>query len=97
MSAADLLSDHVREEIDHWKARGLDYSRLFHKPEEAAEFDIHRTIDQNHPINEILDRKFIVDAAPALDAGTPVSSGYKVTNHFPYTGELDKVIFRLTD
>ena len=32
-----------------------------------------------------------------VDAGTPVSNKYKVTNHFPFTGELDKVIVRLTD
>lgn len=32
-----------------------------------------------------------------IDAGTPVSNRYKVKNHFPYTGELDKVVFRLTE
>ena len=32
-----------------------------------------------------------------IDAGTPVSDKYTLTNHFPYTGELDKVVVRLTD
>ncbi len=32
-----------------------------------------------------------------IDAGTPVSDKYNVTNHFPYTGELDRVVVRLTD
>jgi len=32
-----------------------------------------------------------------VDAGTPVSNKYRVKNHYPYTGELDRVIFRLTD
>ena len=32
-----------------------------------------------------------------VDAGTPVSNKYRVTNHYPYTGELDKVVVRLTD
>jgi arylsulfatase len=32
-----------------------------------------------------------------IDAGTPVSDKYAVKNHFPYTGELDKVVFRLTE
>ena len=31
------------------------------------------------------------------DNGTPVSDKYSVKNHFPYTGELDKVIVRLTE
>lgn len=32
-----------------------------------------------------------------VDAGTPVSNKYKVKNHFPYSGKLDKVTVRLTD
>ncbi len=32
-----------------------------------------------------------------IDAGTPVSNKYSVKNHFPYTGELDKVVFTLTE
>jgi arylsulfatase A-like enzyme len=32
-----------------------------------------------------------------IDAGTPVSTGYSVTNHFEYTGKLDKVVVKLTD
>jgi arylsulfatase len=31
-----------------------------------------------------------------IDAETPVSNKYSVKNHFPYTGELDKVVVRLT-
>ena len=31
-----------------------------------------------------------------IDAGTPVSNKYSVTNHYPFTGRLDKVIVRLT-
>jgi arylsulfatase len=32
-----------------------------------------------------------------IDAGTPVSSNYRVTNHYPFTGELDKVVVKLID
>jgi arylsulfatase len=32
-----------------------------------------------------------------IDAGTPVSNKYRVTNHYPFTGELDKVVVKLTD
>jgi arylsulfatase len=31
-----------------------------------------------------------------IDAGTPVSNKYRVTNHYPFTGELDKIIVMLT-
>ncbi len=32
-----------------------------------------------------------------IDSGTPVSDKYRVKNHYPYTGKLDKVVIRLTD
>lgn len=32
-----------------------------------------------------------------IDAGTPVSNKYRHTNHYPYTGELDKVVVKLID
>ena len=32
-----------------------------------------------------------------IDAGTPVSNKYRITNHYPYTGELDKVEVTLTE
>ncbi len=32
-----------------------------------------------------------------IDNGTPVSNKYRVKNHYAYTGELDKVVVRLTD
>lgn len=32
-----------------------------------------------------------------IDAGTPMSNRYTMTNHFPHAGELDKVLVRLTE
>ena len=32
-----------------------------------------------------------------MDAGTPVSNKYRIENHYPYTGALDRVTVRLTD
>ena len=32
-----------------------------------------------------------------IDKGTPVSKGYRIKNHYPYTGKIDKVIVRLID
>ena len=66
--------------VDHWKAWGLDFGRLFFKPEEAACVDIHRTVNQNHPIKEILDRKFMEAARPALENGKPVQAEFPIYN-----------------
>ena len=32
-----------------------------------------------------------------IDAGTPVSNKYRMKNHYPYTGKLDKVTVRITE
>ncbi len=60
------------EAVAHWKAKGLDFSRLFHKPEAADGVAIWNSESQNHPIDKILDRKLIEQAMPALEYRTPV-------------------------
>jgi len=74
----DMLD--TRAAIDHWKAQGLDFSKLFYKPAEAAHVDVHHTIKQNHPIHDILDRKFIEAAKPALEDGTPIQAEFAIRN-----------------
>ena len=57
--------------IAHWKAKGLDFSRLFHKPDVPADVGLRRTETQDHHLDAVLDRTLIKKAAPALDNGTP--------------------------
>ena len=66
--------------IEHWKANGLDFSKLFFRPIEADRVDIHHTTEQNHPIKDILDRKFIEAAARALEDGTAVQAEFPIGN-----------------
>src|SRR5690348_15676832 len=61
---SDLLAK--QEAIGHWKARGLDFTRIFHKPEAPREATYHNK-GQDHPIHDILDRKLIELAKPALE------------------------------
>ncbi|MBQ9351195.1 glutamate synthase-related protein, partial [Phyllobacterium sp.] len=68
-----------RELIDHWKAKGLDFTRIFHKPE-AAEEKTRWTERQNHPITDILDRKLIEQAMPALENKIPVKIEMPIKN-----------------
>ncbi|MCK0198400.1 glutamate synthase large subunit [Ancylobacter sp. 6x-1] len=56
-----------QEAIDHWKANGLDFSRIFAKPQVGPEVAIYHTERQNHPIAHVLDRKLIEAAMPALE------------------------------
>ncbi|RIY02555.1 glutamate synthase large subunit [Aureimonas flava] len=56
-----------REMIDHWKAQGLDFSRMFFKPEAPVE-ETFWTQRQEHPIADVLDRRLIAEAEAALTA-----------------------------
>ncbi len=74
---SDLLEREAM--IDHWKAKGLDFTGVFYRPE--AEGDAIRwTETQNHPIADILDRKLIGEAAPALEAKQKVSIETEIRN-----------------
>ena len=61
-----------RQVIEHWKAKGLDFSRLFFKPHAPAGVHIHNCEVQDHKIHTILDRRLIAEAQSALDGGAPV-------------------------
>jgi glutamate synthase (NADPH/NADH) large chain len=58
--------------VQHWKARGLDFSRLFAKPDVQGGKAIAKVSAQDHGIDHILDRTLIAQAGPALESGTPV-------------------------
>src|SRR6267154_2808559 len=61
-----------RAMVEHWKAKGLDFSRLFTKPEAPAGVRIYRCETQDHKIHNILDRRLIAESQAALDRGAPV-------------------------
>jgi len=61
-----------REVIEHWKAKGLDFSRLFFKPRAEAGVNIHHCEPQDHKIHDILDRRLIKKAERALERGERV-------------------------
>lgn len=66
--------------IEHWKARGLDFSRIFAKPEFAGPVTVRKTTAQDHGIDHILDRRLIESAMPALENGTPVEIVSRIRN-----------------
>ncbi|GGA64278.1 glutamate synthase [Nitratireductor aestuarii] len=74
---SDLLEK--RTLIEHWKARGLDFERVFYKPE-AQPNEIRWTERQEHPIVDVLDRKLIAAAQPALENKEPVTIDIDIHN-----------------
>ena len=74
--------------IDHWKAKGLDFARLFHKPQAAEGEAVHNTETQNHNLGAVLDRDLIEAAAGALETRTPVVLERRIANTDRTTGAM---------
>ncbi|MGB0954403.1 MAG: glutamate synthase-related protein, partial [Panacagrimonas sp.] len=73
---SDLLDQ--SKAISHWKARGLDFSRIFHMPE--TQEPRYRVLTQDHGLDRALDNKLISMAMPALEKGERVSFISPITN-----------------
>jgi len=70
----------MRKAIDHWKARGLDYSRLLTKPASAADETVYCNETQNHGLDKAADNLLIEQARPALEKGDKVSIDFAIQN-----------------
>jgi glutamate synthase domain-containing protein 3 len=67
---ADLLD--TRKGVEHWKAKGLDFSRIFHLPAARADLPRFHVESQDHGLAKALDVKLIAKAKPALENGEKV-------------------------
>jgi glutamate synthase (NADPH/NADH) large chain len=75
---ADLLD--MQKGISHWKAQGLDYSRIFYRPQVAANVPVRHCETQNHGLEKALDNQLIALAQSALDQGEKVRIELPVRN-----------------
>ena len=75
---SDLLDS--RKAISHWKAKGLDFTKLFHKPVAGPGVAIRHAESQDHGLEQVLDRTLIAKAAPALESKTPVKIDLAINN-----------------
>ncbi|MEL6947088.1 MAG: glutamate synthase-related protein, partial [Pseudomonadota bacterium] len=66
--------------IEHWKARGLDFGKLFHDPAMGPDVPIYHCEGQIHHIDDILDRQLIELAKPALNARQAVQIDLPISN-----------------
>ncbi len=70
----------MRRAIDHWKARGLDYSKLFTQPEMPPEVARYHCEAQDHGLDKALDHELIQRAKTALERGERVELAIPVKN-----------------
>ena len=63
---ADLLE--TKKGVAHWKAKGLDFSRIFHMPAMPPEVARYHCETQDHGLSEALDHQLIAQSRPALQS-----------------------------
>jgi glutamate synthase domain-containing protein 2/glutamate synthase domain-containing protein 1/glutamate synthase domain-containing protein 3 len=67
---ADLLD--TRRGVAHWKARGLDFSKIFYQPKNTFELPVYHTDTQDHGLDRALDVVLIEKSKAAIERGERV-------------------------
>jgi glutamate synthase (NADPH) large chain len=76
---SDLLD--TKKAIDHYKAKGLDFSKIFHRPEVGPGVAVRKTQDQQHGLESSLDMiELVPRCLPAIEGGTPVTLELPIRN-----------------
>jgi len=75
---SDLLDK--AKAVSHWKAKGLDFARVFHQPDMPANEPRRQTEEQDHGLDKALDNKLIEMSKSALEKGEKVSFIQPVRN-----------------
>ena len=75
---SDLLD--VKRAIGHYKAQGLDFSKIFFRPPVADDVAVRKVHEQDHGLDKALDQKLLPLAAPALERGEAVEIAMAIQN-----------------
>ncbi|MDQ3815015.1 MAG: glutamate synthase large subunit, partial [Armatimonadota bacterium] len=70
-----------RRAIEHWQAKGLDFSNVLYRPAVGPEVGTYCQMEQEHGISRSLDmRELLHRCEPALDRGEPVEVNLPIQN-----------------
>ena len=83
---SDLLD--MCKGIEHWKARGLDYSRIFHRPQVHEGDSVFHCDTQDHGLEKALDNELLDLAKPALEKGKAVKIKLPIRNRNRTVGAM---------
>jgi glutamate synthase (ferredoxin) len=71
----------MKRAVDHYKARGLDFSAILYQPQVPASVGRFCQISQDHGLDKALDNTTLLPLCrPALENGTPVSATLPIRN-----------------
>ncbi len=74
--------------IQHWKAKGLDFSKIFYKPRMPKSVAIFNSEAQDHGLDKVLDNKLLELCRPALEGKKPVKCELTIRNIDRSTGAM---------
>lgn len=74
--------------VEHWKAKGLDFSSILYNPVMPSRVGRRKLIAQDHGLDEALDYKLIDHAKEAIDNGTPVEFKLPIKNTHRTVGAM---------
>jgi glutamate synthase (ferredoxin) len=79
----------MRHAIEHYKAKGLDFSPIFHQPKVPPHVGRYCQVVQDHGLEQALDNTTLLPLCrPALENGTPVSATLPIRNINRVTGTI---------
>jgi glutamate synthase (NADPH/NADH) large chain len=70
----------MKKGVEHWKARGLDFSRVLHQIDAPPEVPRYQVDVQDHRLDKALDLKLIERCRPAIERGEKVHFMEEVRN-----------------
>ena len=78
-----------RKAVDHWKAKGLDFSSILYSPDVGPEVGRFCSIKQDHGIDRSLDITTLLDLCkPAIERGEKVQASLPIRNVNRVTGTI---------
>ncbi len=75
-------SEHLdfNDAIEHWKARNVDLSQIFYRPEVGPDEPLHCVEKQDHGLDHALDRQLVELSKDALENRKPVEINLPIRN-----------------
>ena len=70
----------MRAAAEHWKAKGLDFTSIFHNPDVPSRVGRHCSIAQDHGLEQALDHTLLDMAKDAIDTGAKVEIKMPIRN-----------------
>ncbi|MCB9082642.1 MAG: glutamate synthase large subunit [Lewinellaceae bacterium] len=70
----------LKQHIQHWKYKHLDLRPILYKEPADESVGQYKMVEQDHGIDQVLDRKLIAQAQLALQEGSKVNSTFAIAN-----------------